>query len=153
MAETKKTAIAKPVAKVVAAKAADAKKEEAKVEAVAAVKEEPKAEVKKAPAKKPAAKKTTGKAETKKPAAKKTAAKAAAATKTAANKEPKAEVVLQFAGKTYSNEDLVKIAKDVWQYDLKRELKDFKTVSIYVKPEEKLAYYVVNGDVSGSFAI
>lgn len=144
MAEAKKTAVAKPVAKAAAAKTADVKKEEVKAVAEA-VKEAPKAkaETKKAPAKK-AADKTA-----KKPAAKKTAA----APKTAAAKEVKTEVVLQFAGRTYSNDDLVKIAKDVWQYDLKRELKDFKSVSIYVKPEESLAYYVVNGDVSGSFAI
>ncbi len=130
MAETKKTAVAKPAAKAVAAKAADTKKEEVKVDA--AVKETPKTETKKTTAK-TAAKKTT--------------------TKTTAAKASKAEVVLQFAGKTYSTEDLVKIAKDVWQYDLNRDLKDFKTVSIYVKPEEKLAYYVVNDEVTGSFAI
>lgn len=144
MAETKKTAVAKPAAKAVAAKAkaADTKKEEVKVEA--AVKEAPKAETKKPAAKKAPAKKATAKKTTDKEAAKKTTTKTTAA---------KAEVVLQFAGKTYSTEDLVKIAKDVWQYDLNRDLKDFKAVSIYVKPEEKLAYYVVNDEVSGSFAI
>ena len=145
MAETKKTAVAKPTAKAVATKEADTKKEEVKVEA--AVKEAPKTETKKPAAKKAPAKKTTAKKTTDKAAAKKTT------TKTTAAKASKAEVVLQFAGKTYSTEDLIKIAKDVWQYDLNRDLKDFKTVSIYVKPEEKLAYYVVNDEVSGSFAI
>ena len=28
-----------------------------------------------------------------------------------------------------------------------------KTVELYVKPEESSVYYVINGDVTGSFAI
>lgn len=153
MAETKKTAVAKPTAKAVAAaKAAEPKKEEAKTEEVAAVKEAPKAETKKATTKKAA--------ETKKPAAKKTAAKKPAAkkattTKKAAAKKTDSEVAvhLQFAGKSYTTEDLVQIAKDVWQYDLNRKPEDFKKVSLYVKPEENQAYYVINDDVEGSFGI
>ena len=79
----------------------------------------------KKPAKKPAAKKTT----------------------------LKATVSVQFAGKSYTNEDLVKIAKDVWQYDLKKEEKDLKTVYLYVKPEESTVYYVFNGTEEGCFGI
>ena len=142
MAETKKAAVAKPATKTVAAKTADTKKEEVKVET--AVKEAPKAETKKPAAKKSPAKKATAKKTTEKAAAKKTTTKTTAA---------KAEVIWQFPGQDYSTEDLVKIAKDVWQYDLNRDLKDFKSVSIYVKPEERLAYYVVNGEVSGNFKI
>lgn len=150
MAEAKKTAVAKPTAKAVAAaKAAEPKKEEVKTEAVAAVKEASKAETKKAAEpKKTAAKKT---------AAKKPAAKKAAATttrKTTAKKAASEAVVhLQFAGKSYTTEDLVQSAKDVWQYDLNRKPEDFKKVSLYVKPEENQAYYVINDDVEGSFFI
>lgn len=157
MAETKKTAIVKPTAKAVAVKATDTKTEEVKTtpaEPVAKVEtvEEPKKEevkkttkrttAKKAPAKKTAAaKKTTAKKETVK--------KEAPAKKT----EVKETIHLQFAGKAYTTEDLVKIAKDVWKYDLNQKVSDFKTVELYVKPEENVVYYVVNGDVTGSFAI
>ncbi|MDE6749337.1 MAG: hypothetical protein K2K21_09820 [Lachnospiraceae bacterium] len=137
MAETKKTAVAKPAAKAVAAKAAEVKKEEVKTEAV---KEAPKAETKKS-----AAKKTTKK-ESKKATAEKT-------TKTRAKKAAAAEVVIQFAGNDYTTERLVGIAKDVWQYDLNRKPADFKTVKLYVKMEEQLVYYVINDEVSGSFGI
>ena len=65
----------------------------------------------------------------------------------------KVEVTVEFAGKAYSTEQLAKIAKDVWVYDLGRKATEFKTVEIYVKPEECQAYYVVNGDVTGSFAL
>ncbi len=75
---------------------------------------------------------------------KKPAAKKAALTAT---------ISVQFAGKSYTNEDLVKIAKDVWQYDLKKEEKDLKSVDLYVKPEESTVYYVFNGTEEGSFGI
>ena len=114
------------------------------------------------------AKKTT-KATVKKPvakaaetAAKKTTAKSAAAkkttTKTAAARTKKAAAVkenisIQFAGREYTTEQLVKIAKDVWEFDLAKDPADFKEVQLFVKPEEAKAYYVINGTETGSFGI
>ncbi len=110
-------------------------------------KEEPakKAEaVKKAePAKKAA---TAKKAE---PAAKKTAAKKATAKKA----EVTGTVHIQFDGKSYSQEELLKIAKDVWKYDLKQKAADLTSIELYVKPEESQAYYVMNKEFTGSFYI
>lgn len=158
MAETKKTAIVKPVAKAVAAKAADTKTAEVKAAPVAPVaKTEPVVEEKKAAVKKETAKKTTVKkaAEKKAPAKKEAVKKTTEAKKTTAVKKPvvKETLHVQFAGKTYTTEDLVKIAKDVWKYDLQQNEDDFKTVELYVKPEEHTVYYVINGDVTGSFGI
>ena len=145
MAETKKTVNVKPAAKAVAAQAADTKTEEAKTTPAASV-EEPK----KAPAKKTTAKKTT----TRKTAAAKKTTAAKTTTKAPAKKTAVKETLhVQFSGKSYTTEDLVKIAKDVWKYDLKQKVGDFKTVELYVKPEEQVVYYVINGEVSGSFAI
>ena len=124
--EVKKDAEVKPVAKKAVAKKPVAKKEEkpaAEKKAVAKKAEKPAAE-KKAPAKK---------------AEKKVAAKAT--------------VFVQFAGKSFSQDELVKIAKDVWQYDMNMKADDFKTVEIYVKPEENTAYFVVNGEFPGSFVL
>ena len=138
MADVKVTAAAKPVAKAVAAaKPVEAAKAETKATETKA------ATAKKAPAKKETAKKET--AEKKAPAKK--------ATTTAAKAEAKAVVNLQFSGKSYTTEDLVKIAKDVWKYDLKKKVSDFKTVELYVKPEESQVYYVINEEVTGSFGI
>lgn len=145
MADVKVAATAKPVAKAVAAaKPVEATKTEVKA---APAKAEAKATAKKAaPAKKAPAKK----AETeKKETAKKEPAKKAAPAKA----ETKAVVNLQFSGKSYTTEDLVKIAKDVWKYDLKKKVSDFKTVELYVKPEESQVYYVINEEVTGSFGI
>ena len=119
------------------------KKEEKTVKVVAPAKE-----VKAEPAKTVAAKgetKTAGKeAAPKKEAVKKAPAKKA---------EVKESISIQFGGKDYTTEDLVKIAKDVWKYDLKKKVSDFQSVELYVKPEESMVYYVINGDVTGSFAI
>ena len=88
-----------------------------------------------------------------------TVKKAAPAKKAPAKKSPvkkaeaKAVVHLQFDGKSYTNEDLIKIAKDVRKYDLGNKPADFKSVELYVKPEESRAYYVVNGEITGSFGI
>lgn len=150
MAETKKTAIAKPVAKAVAAQPADTKTEEVKTTTAA-----PAAESKKEETKKTAKKTTTRKTTAKKAPAKKTAAekKTTAKKETVKKEAVKATFNLQFAGKSYTTEDLVKIAKDVWKYDLNQKAGDFKTVELYVKPEENVVYYVINGDVTGNFGI
>ena len=101
--------------------------------------------VEKPVAKKTAAKKTTtAKATAEKKAPAKRATKAAAV---------KTEVSVQFAGKEYTTERLVEIAKDVWQYDLGNAPEEFKSVGLYVKPEESAVYYVINGTTSGSFGI
>ena len=117
-----------------------------------------------------AAKKTTTEAAAKKPAAKTTAAKTAAkkeevkevkevketpakAPAKAAAKEAKVKIAVQFGGKGYETEEFVKMAKDVWAFDLKREAADLKTVDLYVKPEENKVYYVFNGSELGSFNI
>ena len=117
----------------------------------------------KATVKKPVAKaaaettKKAAEATAKKAAAKTTAAKKTT-TRTAAAKTKKAAAVkenisIQFAGKDYTTEQLVKIAKDVWEFDLKKDSADFKEVQLYVKPEEAKVYYVINGTETGSFDI
>lgn len=67
--------------------------------------------------------------------------------------ELKAALHVQFAGKSYAEEDLMKMAKDVWKYDLKQKAGDLVSVELYVKPEENMVYYVMNKDFTGSFYI
>ena len=174
MATEKKTVTVKPIAKTVAAKAEEVKAAPAaakaeEVKAAPAAKEEKKAPAKKAAApKKEAAKKAPAKkaAAPKKEAAKKAPAKKAEAPKAAAKKAPAkkaaapkaaakkaATLYVQFADKSYSMDELVKIAEDVWVYDLGKKAADMKSVEIYVKPEESRAYFVVNGEENGSFLI
>ncbi|MCM1056285.1 MAG: DUF6465 family protein [Firmicutes bacterium] len=127
--KTEEKAAVKPVVK--------AEEKKAAAPAAAAVKAEP--------AKKETEKKGTGK----RGPAKKTTAKKAAGKKAGL----KSSVCLQFSGKSYSEEDLVKMARDVWKYDLKQKLGELTSIELYVKPEENTAYYVMNKDFAGSFYI
>lgn len=147
MAETKKTTVSATDAGKLAVKNADTKTEEVKAAPAASVAEVKKAEPKKAEPKKPGRKPSAKKA-----AAKKTTAKAASkAEKAPAKKAVKATLHLEYKGRSQTTDELVKIAKDVWKYDMKQKVGDFKSVELYVKPEENKVYFVVNGDMTGSF--
>ena len=153
--------VKKTVAPVAAAKVEAPKAEVKKAAPTTPVKTETKTavkEVEKAPAAK-AEVKAPVKAEVKKPAAKKETAKKETAKKAPAKKpaakkaELKSEISVQFSGKSYSQEDLLKIAKDVWKYDLKQKAADLTSIELYVKPEENMVYYVMNKEITGSFYI
>ena len=94
-------------------------------------------EEKKSPAKK--ARKTTASTTTEK----KTAEKKAPAKKQAEERR----VVIQFAGNEVAGTDLVDRAKAL------SGVKSPKSVSVYVKPEENKAYYVVDDEITGDFDI
>jgi hypothetical protein len=142
---TEKKVEVKPVTKAVATKVTEkktevkpaAKAEPAKTEVKPAAKAATKAEVK------PAAKAEPKKAETKaapkkaetKPAAKK------AAKKPAAKKEN--NVYVQFAGKEFDTAAIEKAVKA--DYAAKNGKKTATSVSIYIKPEDGKAYYVIDG--------
>jgi hypothetical protein len=143
MAEAKKTAkatVKKPVAKAAEKVVAETTAKKVAAEATA----------KKTTAKTTETKTTAAKTTT--TAAKKTTTRTAAA-KTKKAAAVKENISIQFAGKEYTTEQLVKIAKDVWEFDLAKNPADFKEVQLYVKPEEAKAYYVINGTETGSFDI
>ena len=145
-----KATVKKTAAKAEEGKAEASKAEEVKAEASKTVK--PAAEKKTAAkaAEKKTAAKATEKKTTAKAAEKKTAAKTAEK-KSTAKKELKTEISVQFDGKSYSQEDLIQIAKDVWKYDLNQKAAELNSIELYVKPEEHVAYYVMNKDFEGSF--
>ncbi len=163
MAEKKNT---KVVAKAAEVKE-EVKKAETAVKAEAAKKvEETKAVAKKAEtavkavaekteaAKKAAAEKTEAvkKAATEKTeAAKKTVKAAAKKTTAAAKKAVKAEKTVtsfvEFWGDQYDVADVIAKAEADFKANNKR--KAIADIKVYIKPEEKAAYYVVNGDYPG----
>ncbi|MBR1384725.1 MAG: hypothetical protein IJ555_13110 [Ruminococcus sp.] len=115
---------------------------EVKAEVVAeAVKEtvaEAPAPVEDKPAKKPAAKRTTT-------AKKATKAKTPAKNATKSATAPKETVKVQFGGDEF---DFAEIKKAV-EADYKSKVKGrIKTVEIYIKPEDRAVYYVINSDFS-----
>ena len=108
--------------------------------AVKTVAEEVKAEVKEAavveaPAAKPV--ETTKKAPAKKAPAKKA--------------DPKACVVIEFAGRQIVAKEV--LDKAVKAYQAAHKGAEIKTIEVYVKPEENVAYYVVNGEGSDDYKV
>ena len=134
-------------------KATPAKKEVKSAEKASEVKTEIKAEAK--DVKEPAKKTTTRKASAKPTAeeVKKETVKKETAGKAQAAPEVKAAVHFELEGRSYTPEDLLKICKDVWKYDLNGKEEELGSVELYVKPEESVTYYVINGDIKGSFNI
>ena len=156
MAGRKSTKTAAKTTETVVAEAIEPKAEEIKTEEIAETKatepqEEPKKKTVGRPAKTARAAKTEAPAE-EAPKAAKTAAKKAAP-KATGKKAVESVLHVQYAGRSYSQEDLLKIARDVWKYDLKRKVGELESVEMYVKPEENKVYYVMNGEVSGCFDI
>ena len=93
--------------------------------------------------KKPAAKKATKAEKTEKEVAEKKPA-----TKRTTKKAVKTTFVVQAAGKEVSMEDAMAKVKEAWVAEGNKET-DLKEIALYVKPEDKAIYYVVNGDVTG----
>lgn len=124
-------------------------KKEAAVEApVAEEKAAPKKEaVKKAPAKKTtAAKKAEAAPEVKEEAPKKAPVKKAA--KKAA---PEASVTVQFQGRNIVTAQVVEAAAKAFA-EANPDV-EIKTIDVYVKPEENVAYYAVNGEGSEDYKV
>ena len=94
-------------------------------------------------------KKAEAKAEKKAPVKKETASTA----KKAPVKATEITFYLQFGGREVSKAQLEERLKEVWTKDLGRKIAELKSVAYYVKPEEATAYFVVNDEVEGSFAI
>ncbi len=78
---------------------------------------------------------------------KKTPAKKAPAKKA----DPKACVVIEFAGKQTVAKDV--LDKAVKAYEAAHKGVEIKTIEVYVKPEENVAYYVVNGEGSDDYKV
>ena len=103
-----------------------------------------------------AAKKANAKVkEAGKAAAKKTAAKTRKAVKEAAEAAPKRKytrkpvknVVLQYMGQEISEEELTERA--LAQFAATEETVAVKSITLYIKPEDNAAYYVINEQYTG----
>lgn len=143
MATTKKTTTVETAEKKVDTTPVAAKAEAKKAETKPATKKATtkKTETKKVEAK-PAAEKTETKKVEAKPAAKKTTKKAAA--------KKENNVFVQFAGMEFDTAAIEKAVKE--DYKAKNGKKTMTSVSIYIKPEDMKAYYVIDG-IIGDIAL
>ncbi len=61
----------------------------------------------------------------------------------------KTMVYFQFQGKEIEEQEVIGMIKKTWK-DQGNMMKDLKELSVYIKAEEAKAYYVINGEISGS---
>ncbi len=93
--------------------------------------------------------KTTAAAETKEEVKEAAPAKKAAAKK----EEFKANIVLQYGDKNVTYDTILQNSKNNYQYEMGGNVDEITKLSVYVKPEEDAAYYVVNDKVQGRIGL
>lgn len=64
----------------------------------------------------------------------------------------KTSLFVEYQGLQVSEKDIVAKIKEIWVND-ENKIKDIKDLKLYVKPEEFMAYYVINDDISGKIEL
>ena len=62
----------------------------------------------------------------------------------------KATVSIQHMGKELTEKEIISHIKELWVEE-GNKIKDIDTLDIYIKPEERMIYYVINKTTTGSF--
>ncbi len=65
----------------------------------------------------------------------------------------KSEIYIQYADQEVQIQDVLDKIKEQWTKDMGNEEDDLEELKVYIKPEDNAAYYVINGDVTGSFGL
>ncbi len=147
----KKTAEAKPEEKAAEEVKAEEKPEEVKAEAPAEKAEEKPEEVKaEAPA--PKAEEKPKKAPAKKSDAAKKSTRSTANKKADAKTEKVEEIYIQFLGQEISTNDILERVKQAYKEEGHR-VALIKSMKLYIKPEDGMAYYVINDKHEGKIAL
>lgn len=63
------------------------------------------------------------------------------------------DIIWQFSGKEINEKDILDRVKAIWTGEMGNKVKDLINLKIYVKPEENTAYFVINGDITGSISL
>lgn len=88
----------------------------------------------------------------KKPAAKKTTAKKTGRKPKAKPVEKVEEIYVQFAGQELLTKEVLERAKQAYIAEGHRE-SSIKSIRLYIKPEEHMAYYVINEKIAGGVPV
>ncbi len=63
------------------------------------------------------------------------------------------EMFLQYGDKEVNMRDVFKRVEEIWTKDWDNKAEDLKDVKVYLKVEDSAAYFVINGDITGSFGL
>jgi len=64
----------------------------------------------------------------------------------------KVEYFVEHGGNKTDLKAMAEIVKETWK-GYGNLMKDLKSIDIYLKPEEGMCYYVINGELEGKFEI
>ena len=64
----------------------------------------------------------------------------------------KTNLIIQSCGLEISESEIISKIKENWVSDGKL-VQDIKTIDMYVKPEEKKVYYIINDEINGDLDI
>ena len=65
----------------------------------------------------------------------------------------KQTIYVQYMGDEITTDEIMKKIKEYWTKELKKKVSEMKNVTVYVKPEECKAYYVINDEITGDVAL
>ena len=65
----------------------------------------------------------------------------------------KKTVYLQYLGKEIDQQDIEEKVKSIWTATMGKKVSEMKSLTLYLKPEENKAYYVINDEITGSVEI
>lgn len=65
----------------------------------------------------------------------------------------KQTIYVQYMGDEITTDEIMKKIKEYWTKELKKKVSEMKNVTVYVKPEESKAYYVINDEITGDVAL
>ena len=65
----------------------------------------------------------------------------------------KQTIYVQYMGDEITTDEIMKKIKEYWTKELKKKVSEMKNVTVYVKPEEVKAYYVINDEITGDVAL
>ncbi len=60
-------------------------------------------------------------------------------------------IILQYADKNVSYDDLIQNAKNKYQYDMGGDPASVKKIELFVKPEENKVYFVLDDEIQGNY--
>ena len=63
------------------------------------------------------------------------------------------ESLCNYFGKDINTADLMTAVKAIWTGELGRKEEEIKDITLYLKPEENSAYYVINGEETGRIGL
>ncbi len=68
-------------------------------------------------------------------------------------KNGKPEFYIQYGDKEIAAKDVTKRIQEIWTAEMENDPADLRELQVYIKPEEDAAYFVINGEIKGSFGL